>query len=115
MISDKQKSERIPERGELLLLRSSIDFPLPELPDKKLVLASKEQIQEIADRDDRALFLIYEPLRVEGPDVFARIAIRDAVTRRRGVFTQYKYTFVFRCVKKNDQWVFADAIGYAQS
>lgn len=72
-------------------------------------------IQEIADQEKRVFFLNYEPLRVEGSRVLAKIAIRDAVTRLRGAFVQYKYAFLFICVRKDDKWVVESSLGYAQS
>jgi hypothetical protein len=113
-LSDSQKIARLQGQSDLFVLRESVDFPLPEVAGKTLFALSQHEIQKIADHEKRVIFLKYEPFRVEGSQVSARIAIRDAVTRERRVFTQYKYAFLFTCVKENNRWTIKKSVGYAQ-
>jgi hypothetical protein len=115
ILHDEQKAERLKDESRLIVLRGGVNFPLPEISQKKLLALNQDEIQEIAERSERVVFLNYEPLTVEGSRVLARIALKDAVTQRRSMRVQYKYTFLFTCVKENDQWVIEKSIGYAQS
>lgn len=71
---------------------------------KGLLALNRDEIQEIAERVERVVFLTYQPLTVEGSLVRARIALRDAVTHRRNARVEYKYTFLFTCVRQNGRY-----------
>jgi hypothetical protein len=115
LLDDQRKRARLQDHSYLIVLRSSVNFALPDISGKRLVALSESEIQEIADQEKQVVFVKYEPLIVEGSRVIAKLAVRDAVTRRRGAFVQYKYMFVFTCVKEKDKWLIEKSIGYAQS
>lgn len=115
IVHDGEKTERLLGTSQLIVLGSSVNFPLPRIPGKELLALNRDEIQAIAERVKRVVFLTYQPLTVEGSRVLARIGLRDAVTRRRSIRVQYKYTFLFTCVKQNGRWIIEKSIGYAQS
>lgn len=115
IVHDEEKVERLLGTPQLILLRSSVNVPLPKIAEKEVLALSQEEIQEIADRAERVVFLSYEPLTVRGSRILASISLRDALTRRRNVRTPYKYKFVFTCVKENGRWIIEKSTGYAQS
>ncbi len=112
---DEEKTKRLLGTSQLIVLCSSVKFPLPKIQEREVLSLSQDEIQEIADRVGRVVFFTYQPLTVEGSSVLARIALKDAVTRRRSIRVQYKYTFLFTCTKENGRWTIKKSIGYAQS
>lgn len=115
LLEDHEKKAILQDQPDLIVLRSGVNFPLPNISGKTLVALSDREIQEIADQIGRIIFLKYEPLRVEGSRVVAKIAVRNAVDRRRGAFVQYRYVFQFTCIEEKEKWIIEASIGYAQS
>lgn len=115
VINDSQKSEKLKGDGNVILLRDSIDFDLPQIANLVLSKLDQDEIQKIADKRGRLIYLIYRPLTVEGSRVFARLSLRDKVARRSGTYVPYGFTYLFTCVKKDGRWSIEKSLGYAQS
>lgn len=116
ILQDEQKSRMLKDRSKLILLRESVSFNLPDNLPARLVALDKEEIQALADVERKVVYLIYEPLKSEGSDVFATILLRDTVARQPAaqVRIPFRYGFSFHCVKENGRWVIRKSFGFAQ-
>lgn len=115
IIADQQKAERLGAGSSIMVLRESVDFELPQIPDVNLQSVDLEEIRKAAGDNGRVRYLIYRPLEVEGSRVLARISIQDQVGRRYpAIWVQYKFTFLFICLKKDGRWTIEKSLGYAQ-
>lgn len=115
LINDDQKSEKLMDRANVIVLREDLHFDLPQLPNVKLLTLDQDEIQRTADKRGRVIYLIYRPFVVEGSRVLAQISLRDQVARRPGMYVPFKFTYLFTCVKKDGRWSIEKSLGYAQS
>ena len=116
ILQDKKKSEMLQDPSKLILLRDSVSFALPINLAARLVALNKEEIQALADVDGKVIYLIYEPLKSEGSEVFATILLRDTVARQLPIKFRvpFRYGFSFHCEKENGRWVIRKSFGFAQ-
>lgn len=116
ILQDKKKSEMLQDPSKLMVLRDSVSFALPNNLTARLVPLDKEEIQALADVERKVVYLIYEPLKSEGSEVFATIFLRDAVARQLSttVRVPFRYGFSFHCMKENGRWVIQKSFGFAQ-
>lgn len=115
ILEDEKKAARLQNQSRVIVLRDTVNFDLPRIPQANLIALDLQEIQRIANMEQRVIFLSYEPLTSVGSRVLAKIALRDAVARRSGMRVPYKFTFLFTCVKENGRWIVEKSIGYAQS
>jgi hypothetical protein len=111
----EERAERIKDGENILVLNDNVEFDLPQLPNVNLPKLNKEEIQRLADERGRVFYLIYRPLVVEGARVMARLSLRDERARRPGAFIPYKFIYLFRCIKKDGNWIIENSQGYAES
>lgn len=109
------RAERIKDRANVLVLSDNLQFDLPQMPNVNLSKLDKDEIQSLADERGRVFYLIYRPLVVEGVRVMARLSLRDERARRPGAHIPYKFTYLFTCTKKDDNWIIEKSLGYAES
>lgn len=115
IIRDNQKAGKLSDCTNITILRKDLNFELPLIPGVKLSALDHAEIQTIADEKGKVIYLIYEPFVVEGSHVLARMALRDKVTRRQGMYVPFGYTFLYTLAMKDRQWMIEKSIGYAQS
>jgi len=115
VINDDEKSERLKDRANVIILKEDLHFDLPQIPNVKLSTLDQDEIQKIANKRGRVIYLIYNPLVVEGSRVLARISLRDKVAVRPGIYVPFKFTYLFTCVEKDGRWTIEKSVGYAQS
>lgn len=114
VIRDNQKAEKLSDCTDIIILRKDLNFELPLIRDVKLSALDHAEIQTIADEKGKVIYLIYEPFVVEGSHILARIALRDKLARRPGMYVPFGYAFSFTLAKKDRQWMIEKSIGYAQ-
>lgn len=116
ILQDEQKSRMLNDRSKLILLRESVRFNLPDNLPARLVALNKEEIQALADVEQKVVYLIYEPLKSEGSEVFATVLLRDTVARQPPIKFRvpFMYGFSFSCVNENGRWVIRKSFGFAQ-
>jgi hypothetical protein len=115
ILHDKRKAEKLTDRGNVIVLLQNIDFDLPLISNVNLSALNRDEIQRVADKKERVVYLIYRPIEVEGSHVFARVSLRDERARRPGIYVPFGFAFLFTCEKKNGQWRIEKSMGYAQS
>ncbi|HEY9501813.1 MAG TPA: hypothetical protein VIR01_09330, partial [Pyrinomonadaceae bacterium] len=116
ILQDKKKSEMLQDPSKLILLRDSVGFSLPDNLTARLVALDKEEIQALADVERKVVYLIYEPLKSKGSEIFATILLRDTVARQLPIRFRvpFRYGFSFHCEKENGRWVIRKSFGFAQ-
>jgi len=115
LINDEEKSERLKDRANVIILKEDLHVDPPQIPNVKLSTLDQDEIQKIANKRGRVIYLIYNPLVVEGSRVLARISLRDKVAMRPGFYVPFKFTYLFTCVEKDGRWSIEKSLGYAQS
>ena len=115
LINDDEKSEKLKDHANVIVLRDDLHLDLPQIPNVKLSTLDLDEIQRIADKRGRLIYLIYRPFVVEGSRVLAKLSLRDQVARRPGVYVPFRFTYLFTCVKKDGRWSIEKSLGYAQS
>jgi hypothetical protein len=113
--NDNEKSKKLKDDTNLILLRDNLDFDLPQIPNVIISKLDRDEIQKIADKRGKVIYLIYRPFVIEGSRVLARLSLRDEVARRPGTYVPFKFTYLFTCVKRDGRWAIEKSLGYAQS
>jgi hypothetical protein len=115
ILQDEKKAKRLKDPSRVIVLRDSVRFDLPQIPQVNVSAFDQDETQRIADQTGRVIFLRYEPLTSEGSKVHAKISLREVVARGSGIHVPYKYTFLFTCARQNGRWIVEKFIGFAQS
>ena len=104
-VLDKNKFKILKDTSRLILLRDSVTFNLPEKLPANLLALNEQEIQALAEVEDRVRYLIYEPLTPEGSQVYASIVLKDKfASHPKKVRFCSVYVIAFQCIKKNGRW-----------
>ncbi|HEY6803609.1 MAG TPA: hypothetical protein VI306_08525 [Pyrinomonadaceae bacterium] len=112
ILQDPAKKEKLQNQKRLIFSDQGLYFNTKDSSDTSIL--RPEDIQEIAEREGRVLYLNFRPLTIQGSQVFAKITLREALPRQRRIASQYKYAYGFVFVKGQDHWVISKSIVYAQ-
>jgi hypothetical protein len=105
ILQDKKKVKMVKEPSKLILLRDSVTFNLPDNLPANLLALDEQEIQALAEVEDRVRYMTYEPLTSEGPKVFASIVLRDKFASHPTKMRYCSvYVIAFQCIKKNGRW-----------
>jgi hypothetical protein len=114
MLSDAKKLAWLGDGKRILILKDDLTFPLPTIANTKVAAVSIQEIQRVADKRNRAVFLRIEPPRVEGSRVLVRIVLNDREGRsRQKAGVPFRFNYLFTLIKSNDNWCVEGAIGYS--
>lgn len=111
---DERNAERINGKGRVFVLRESVDFPLPQLRDARVVAVGERELQQVAVKEKSFLYLTCNPFIIEGSQVFVGIVLQDrAAPEQRQIAIPYRYNYVFTCTKKSGSWVIEKSMQFS--
>jgi hypothetical protein len=114
IVHDKWKSELLNGKGRIFILKENIDFDLPQIADATISAISFQELEKVAVREKRILFLSCEPFVIEGSRVKARITLRDrSAPTNPAVSIPFKFSYSFTCINQSGRWVIEDYVAYS--
>ena len=94
ILNDDKTSDRIDGQGRVFVLSEGIDFPLAHLREASLIAVDDREIQRLAVKNKRVVYLTCDDWMVEGAQVIANISVRDRVASDPpGVGIPYRFRY----------------------
>jgi len=102
------------DRTSLLLLRDKCELTSSKIGAAIVRVVTPEQLQVIADKEQRAVFLRCESFEVEGSRVSVHLLLNDLVAREaEKIRTPFRFNYRFVCVKRDNRWVVERLYSYS--
>lgn len=106
--------KHMPRRTTPLLLRDTCEISSLTIRNAVAQFVTSAELQAIAEKKQRAVFLRCESFQVEGSRVLVQLVLNDLVARgaeKPRVPLRFNYKFI--CVKRDNKWVVERFFGYS--
>jgi len=114
LLNDSSSAKYLGDRTSLLLLRDNCELNSSKIGDATVRLLTSEQLQVIADKERRAVFLRCESFEVEGSRVSVLLLVNDRVARNtEQLRIPFRFNYRFICVKRDNRWVVERLYSYS--
>jgi hypothetical protein len=111
MLQDPKKAERLGDTSRVVILKENNQWTLPRVAGTSIMALGPDDIRELSSKVDRLVYMVLQPLIVEGSQVIFEVKLQERVAHKPGPFVPFRFTFTFTCVKKNGDWSIKDSVG----
>lgn len=114
LLNDPRSSTYLEPGKRPFLLRESCGFALQGIDEKAVRLENLEDLQAIADRERRVIFLRCEPFEVEGSRVKVLLVLNDRIALSSATIRiPFRFNYRFVVVKRNKNWIVEKLYAYS--
>jgi len=114
MVTDPEKAANLGTTKRILIFKEDLNFALPKISSVQVTPVNFQEVQRIAEKEKRTVFLRLEPPRIEGTRVQIRIVLNDR-ERSTGerIIVPFRFSYLFTCIKSGEDWRIERSIGYS--
>lgn len=111
---DPDKAERLGNKHRMLISRADCSCATALSAAVPAEVLSLDEIQAIAEKEQRAVYIRCSEFKVEGSRVRVHLILNDRLARppKPTIVTPFRYNFQFVLLKKGKNWVVEESEGY---
>ena len=113
LLNTPENEKHLGKSKRLLVLRDTCGIGLTK-HERAIEAVSEEQLQWIANREGRTLFIRCEPFEIEGSRVTVHLILNDRFAQgSERILVPFRFNYRFVCTKRHNKWVVEESFGYS--